>query len=166
VEAQKEDILPHLMESLLTLKDIDQNNPSQDRTKENEARVDGTGDDKMNLDPQGVLHTELGHFSVVENTEENLPFYPEVFDASMQLQGIDSPTEVQGSSSKNTEAMPSALGASSLSHTKLIPVIDVPAGNIAMPASAPSFQGSEVSLSLGGSVKDAAENRAYSSSRA
>ncbi|MBO1362169.1 hypothetical protein J2D73_20550, partial [Acetobacter sacchari] len=29
-------------------------------------------------------------------------------------------------------------------------------GNIAMPASAPSFQGSEVSLSLGGSVKDAA----------
>ncbi|TJX32921.1 hypothetical protein E8P77_35470, partial [Soehngenia saccharolytica] len=76
VETQKADILPHLMESLLTLKDVNQNNPPQEQTIENEAGDVGdfqdnygkpfTGDNKMNLDPQSVLHTELGRFSMVE----------------------------------------------------------------------------------------------------
>lgn len=163
VETQKADILPHLMESLLTLKDVDQNNPSQEQTKEKEAGDAGvfqddyekqfTGDNKMNLDPQGVLHTELGRFSMVENPEETLPLYPKVVDESML--GINESTEVQVSSSKSTEATLSALGASSSSNGKLVPVNDASAGNVAMPVSAPSVW-SEVSLSLGGSAKDVA----------
>lgn len=163
VETQKADILPHLMESLLTLKDVDQNNPSQEQTEENEAG-DGdvlqdnyekpfTGDNKMNLDPQGVLHTELGHFSMVENPEERLPLYPKVVDETMQ--GINESTEVQVSSSKNTEAMSSALGASYSLNGKSVSVSDASAGNVAMPVSAP-FVRPEVSLSLGGSAKDVA----------
>jgi hypothetical protein len=70
VPPREDDSLPDLMDSLLTLKEVEQNNLSQGKTKQNTVDVDVSsrdtsekpclGDSKMDLDPN-----ELGFLSTV-----------------------------------------------------------------------------------------------------
>uniref|UniRef100_A0A0C9S6F1 TSA: Wollemia nobilis Ref_Wollemi_Transcript_15057_2802 transcribed RNA sequence n=1 Tax=Wollemia nobilis TaxID=56998 RepID=A0A0C9S6F1_9CONI len=134
VETQKEE-LPHLMD-LLTLKDADQNNLSQEQNEENKTggavfpqatyQEGQIMDDKTNFVSQdGSLH-ESGRDSMVDVSKGETPFFlVEAVDASTLVHGDDVPTVVQGSSSMNTESMSSALGANSLLFGKQVPVNDV-----------------------------------------
>lgn len=144
----KEDCLPDLMESLLTLKEVEDNNLSQGQTKQNIANLGVSsevtsekprlGSSKMDLDPN-----ELGCFSMAVDKGKRPTSPVEVSNACTQSQRDDVPTEVQGASSKNFEVMPSALGAGYSSSARSDPVHDVSLEHIAVPASAPSLVGSE-----------------------
>uniref|UniRef100_A0A0D6QZQ1 ZZ-type domain-containing protein n=1 Tax=Araucaria cunninghamii TaxID=56994 RepID=A0A0D6QZQ1_ARACU len=196
VETQKEE-LPHLMD-LLTLKDAaDQNNPSQEKNEENKTggavftqatyQEEQIMDDKMNFVSQVGTLDESGRDSMVDISKREAPFFlVEAVDASTQVHGEDVPTEVQGSSSMNTESMSSTLGANRFLFGKQVPVNDVQgssrmnaeyvasalgpnafssgkpvpvndvSADVTVSASAPSLLGSEVSLSLGRSAGDVA----------
>eukprot|EP01018_Ginkgo_biloba_P010113 Gb_08608 [translate_table: standard] len=153
VEARTEDLLPHLMESLLTLKDLNQNNTVKGKMKQNMADVDVSmkftdekacvGEDKMNLDPEDV-HTELGAFSIVEQAGRKSSFLPVgVTDASRQVQQFDVPTKEQGASSMTIQVVPSSLGTNSTGPVKAVPDHDAPEGHVTVNVSAPFLVRSE-----------------------
>lgn len=140
----REECLPDLMDSLLTLNEVEQNNLSQGQTKQKTVDVSSQdtseraclGDSKMDLDPN-----ELGCSSMVAGPSSLV----EVGNAFTQSQRVDFPTEMQGASSINVEVTPSDLGADYPSPAKSVPlpVNDVSRGHIAVSASAPSLVGSE-----------------------
>jgi next-to-BRCA1 protein 1 len=150
VPPRDEDSLPDLMDSLLTFKEVEQNNLSQGQTKQNTADVDVSsqdtsekpclGDNKMDLDPN-----EPGFLSTVTDKGKQPSPLIEVGNAFPQSQRVDVPTEVQGSSSMIFEVTPPALGAgySSPAQSVPLPVLDLSRGHIAVSASAPSLVGSE-----------------------
>lgn len=144
----REKNLPDLMDSLLTLNEVEQNNLSQEQIKQKTADVSSQdtserpclGDSKMDLDPN-----ELGCSSMVADKGKQPSSLVEVGNAFTQSQRVDFPTEMQGASSINVEVTPSDLGAGYPSPAKPVPlpVNDVSRGHIAVSASAPSLVGSE-----------------------
>eukprot|EP01018_Ginkgo_biloba_P015454 Gb_13685 [translate_table: standard] len=167
VETPKEDFLPRLMESLLTLKEHKQKD-LQVPNKENMLDVDppsqlsdkkaSTVDGKINLDAPDVVCTEVESCSMVEHPRGKSSSIPlEVVDVSMQVQETDICTQVQGAS-LNSPNIPSSLGPSLSAYVTRVPVHGASEGHVAVSAGAPSLAGSEM-YSLVTSASDEADKQ-------
>ena len=149
------------MEYFLTLNEVEQNNLSQGKTKQNtfdlmDVSSQDTfekprlGDNKMVLDLIG-----LGSLSMAVDKGKKSSSLVEMGNAFTQFERVDVPTVVQGSSSMNIEVVPSTLGAGYPSPAKSVPLLvhDVSLEHIAVLTSAPSLVGSET-FSVGKEIED------------